>query len=106
MRKLSVFFIALLVSTTVFAQRTQVSCDCDLNECTYMVKSLLEELKGRDVVLFGADKDEISPSEVPFPVVFTGMGKMRMFSSLVKWRESLPEGRTPVVLNIGSAYPE
>ncbi|MBQ7253178.1 MAG: hypothetical protein IJS30_00695 [Bacteroidales bacterium] len=68
-----------------------------------MVKSLLEELKGRDVVLFVADKDEISPSEVPFPVVFTGMGKMRMFSSLVKWRESLPEGRTPVVLNIGSA---
>ena len=103
MRKLSIFFIALLVSTTVFAQRTQASLDCDLNECTYMVKSLLEELKGRDVVLFVADKDEISPSEVPFPVVFTGMGKMRMFSSLVKWRESLPEGRTPVVLNIGSA---
>ncbi len=55
------------------------------------------------MVLFVADKDEISPEEVPFPVVFTGMGKMRMFSSLVKWRESLPEGRTPVVLNIGSA---
>lgn len=103
MRKLSIFFIALLVSSSVFAQRTQALRDCDLNECTYMVKSLLEELKGRDVVLFVADKDEISPSEVPFPVVFTGMGKMRMFSSLVKWRESLPEGRTPVVLNIGSA---
>ena len=50
--------------------------------------TVLEELKGRDVVLFVADKDEISPSEVPFPVVFTGMGKMRMFSALVKWREA------------------
>ena len=67
------------------------------------VNQVLEELKGRDVVLFVADQDEISPDEVPFPVVFTGMGKMRMFSALVKWRESLPEGSTPVILNIGSA---
>lgn len=64
---------------------------------------VFEQLKGRDVVLFVADKDEISPAEVPFPVVFTGMGKMRMFSGLVKWHETLPGGRTPVVLNIGSA---
>lgn len=61
------------------------------------------QLLGRDVVLFVADKDEISPAEVPFPVVFTGMGKMRMFSALVRWHDSLPEGRAPVVLNIGSA---
>ncbi|MBR1927344.1 MAG: hypothetical protein IJ840_06300 [Bacteroidales bacterium] len=67
------------------------------------ISNVLNELKGRDVVLFVADEDEISPSEVPFPVVFTGMGKMRMFSALVKWRETLPEGRAPVVLNIGSA---
>lgn len=64
---------------------------------------VLNELKGRDVVLFVADKDEISPAEVPFPVVFTGMGKMRMFSALVKWRDALPQGRKPVILNIGSA---
>ena len=67
------------------------------------VNLVLEELKGRDVVLFVADQDEISPAEVPFPVVFTGMGKMRMFSALVKWHETLPEGSHPVVLNIGSA---
>ncbi len=67
------------------------------------VNQVLEELKGRDVVLFVADQDEISPAEVPFPVVFTGMGKMRMFSGLVKWHETLPEGSNPVVLNIGSA---
>ena len=67
------------------------------------VSKVLEQLKGRDVVLFVADKDEINPAEVPFPVVFTGMGKMRMFSTLVKWNEALPEGSNPVVLNIGSA---
>ncbi|MBR4735385.1 MAG: hypothetical protein IK052_04765 [Bacteroidales bacterium] len=65
--------------------------------------NIIEQLKGRDVVLFVADKDELSPSEVPFPVVFTGMGKMRMFSGLVKWYQTLPEGRKPIVLNIGSA---
>ena len=32
-----------------------------------------EELKGRDVVLFVADEEVISPADVPFPVVFTGM---------------------------------
>ena len=74
--------------------------DCDT---MIAVNQVLEELKGRDVVLFVADKDEISPDEVPFPVVITGMGKMRMFSGLVKWRETLPEGSTPVILNIGSA---
>ena len=67
------------------------------------VNQVLEELKGREVVLFVADQDEISPAEVPFPVVFTGMGKMRMFSGLVKWHETLPEESNPVVLNIGSA---
>jgi nucleoside phosphorylase len=66
-------------------------------------QTVLEELKGRDVVLFVADEDEISPADVPFPVVFTGMGKMRMFSALVKWHDALPEGSHPVVLNIGSA---
>lgn len=67
------------------------------------VESVLQALKGRDVVLFVADEDEISPAEVPFRVVFTGMGKMRMFSALVQWYETLPEGSRPVVLNIGSA---
>ena len=67
------------------------------------VNQVLEELKGRDVVLFVADADEISPAEVPFPVVITGMGKMRMFSGLVKWHDTLPEGSKPVILNIGSA---
>ncbi|MBO5595783.1 MAG: hypothetical protein J5917_03300 [Bacteroidales bacterium] len=73
------------------------------NDYSMQVNDVLEKLNGQDVVLFVADKDEISPSEVPFPVVFTGMGKMRMFSALVKWHETLPEGRRPIVLNIGSA---
>jgi len=64
---------------------------------------LLEGLKGRDVILFVADKDELSPSEVPFPVVFTGMGKMRMFSALVSWYENKADDSQPVILNIGSA---
>ena len=73
------------------------------NDYSMHVNDILDKLNGQDVVLFVADKDEISPSEVPFPVVFTGMGKMRMFSALVKWHETLPEGRRPIVLNIGSA---
>lgn len=67
------------------------------------IDSVLEGLRGRDVVLFVAVEDEISPSEVPFPVVFTGMGKMRMFSSLVKWYENRADDSRPVILNIGSA---
>ena len=64
---------------------------------------VLEDLRGREVFLFVADQDEISPAEVPFPVVYTGMGKMRMFSALVQWHECRKEGGSPVVLNIGSA---
>lgn len=67
------------------------------------LKKVLEALKGRDVVLFVADQDEINPAEVPFPVVFTGMGKMRMYSGLLKWYEDLDRDRRPTVLNIGSA---
>jgi len=63
---------------------------------------ILEELRSRDVVLFVADKDEISEADVPFPVVYTGMGKMRMYDSLVRWYETR-EGGKPAVLNIGSA---
>lgn len=66
-------------------------------------RELLEGLKGREVVLFVADQDELSPSEVPFPVVFTGMGKMRMFSALVTWYENRTDKSKPVILNIGSA---
>lgn len=66
-------------------------------------EELLNELKGKEVILFVADKDEISQSEVPFPVVYTGMGKMRMFSGLVAWYENKPAGSNPVILNIGSA---
>ena len=65
--------------------------------------TLLDELRGREVYLFVADKDEISEAESPFPVVYTGMGKMRMFSALVKWHESRKAEGTPVILNIGSA---
>ena len=64
---------------------------------------LLNELKGRELVLFVADKDEISQADVPFPVVYTGMGKMRMFSGLLKWYESREKSGNPTVLNIGSA---
>jgi cyclohexadienyl dehydratase len=66
-------------------------------------RELLEGLKGREVVLFVADQDELSPSEVPFPVVFTGMGKMRMFNALVTWYENRTDKSKPVILNIGSA---
>lgn len=46
-------------------------------------KKVLDELKGRDLVLFVADRDELSESDVPFPIVYTGMGKMRMFNALL-----------------------
>ena len=64
---------------------------------------VLAKLRGREVVLFVADKDEISQNDVPFPVIYTGMGKMRMFSGLVKWHETRGKGGRPTVLNIGSA---
>jgi adenosylhomocysteine nucleosidase len=64
---------------------------------------ILKELRGRELVLFVADKDEISQADVPFPVVYTGMGKMRMFSSLLRWYENREADSKPVILNIGSA---
>ena len=64
--------------------------------------NILDALKGRDIVLFVADPDEISPSDVRFPVVITGMGKMRMYSGLVKWEKAHP-GEKPLILNIGSS---
>ena len=62
---------------------------------------VLEELKNRDVVLFVADHDEISECDLPFPVVYTGIGKMRMYSALSHWWETSPGNAA--VLNIGSA---
>ena len=64
-----------------------------------MDNKVLDALSGKDIVLFVADKDEISQEQVPFPVIYTGMGKMRMFSAFEKWN---PQG-SPLVLNIGSA---
>lgn len=69
--------------------------------CTMIDKKVLEELQGRDVVLFVADIDEISEADVRFPVVYTGMGKMRMYNALEKWYGGGQKGK--VVLNIGSA---
>lgn len=66
-------------------------------------EKVLSELRGREVVLFVADHEEISQAEVPFPVIYTGMGKMRMFSGLVKWYATLGQAGKPLVLNIGSA---
>lgn len=66
-------------------------------------EKIFEELRGREVVLFVADEDEISQADIPFPVIYTGMGKMRMFSALVKWYETSGRAGSPVVLNIGSA---
>ena len=68
------------------------------------MEKIMEELRGKEVTLFVADKDEISQADVPFPVVYTGMGKMRMYSALVKWYEEGCGGaKNPVVVNIGSA---
>ena len=63
----------------------------------------LDSLRGRDIILFVADRDEISESDVRFPVVYTGMGKIRMYSALVKWYESRQHDVKPIILNIGSA---
>ena len=64
---------------------------------------ILEALHGEDILLFVADKDEIAESDVRFPVIYTGMGKMRMYSALVKWYETRKAGWKPIILNIGSA---
>ena len=66
-------------------------------------EKVLEKLKGKELVLFVADEGELSRSDVPFPVIYTGMGKMCMFSALVKWHECRKGGGAPVILNIGSA---
>ena len=63
----------------------------------------LDALRGGDIILFVADRDEISASDVRFPVVYTGMGKMRMYSALVKWYETRQPEQKPIILNIGSA---
>ena len=63
---------------------------------------ILDEIRGKNVVIFVADEDELSPSDVPFPVICTGIGKMRMYDALVKWYGKGVEGN-PVILNIGSA---
>ena len=65
-------------------------------------KSILDEPRGRDVILFVADEGEIAQEKVPFPVVYTGMGKMRMFSALVKWYEARTGKGKPVILNVGT----
>ena len=64
-------------------------------------EKVLESLRGRNIVLFVADRGELAESDVPFPIVYTGMGKMRMFNALVKWYEGPTDH--PVVLNVGSA---
>ncbi len=64
---------------------------------------ILEALRGEDILLLVADRDEITESEVRFPVIYTGMGKMRMYSALVKWYETRSAGSKPIILNIGSA---
>ena len=64
---------------------------------------VLNELNGREVVLFVADRGELSPEDVPFPIVYTGIGKMRMYSALVKWYEERGKVGHPVILNVGSA---
>lgn len=63
----------------------------------------IDSLRGREIILFVADRDEISSSDVRFPVVYTGMGKIRMYSALVKWYETREGTDRPIILNIGSA---
>ena len=99
-----------IIACTLIALAGIYSCKGPKNGCPSIdgtqimtVENVLEELKGQDVVLFVADEDEISQADVPFPVVYTGMGKMRMFSALVKWYETRADGGSPVILNIGSA---
>ena len=66
-------------------------------------QKILDELRGRDIVLFVADIDEISEADVRSPVVYTGMGKMRMYSALEKWYNNGADASGKVVLNVGSA---
>ena len=66
-------------------------------------QKLLDTLRSQDVVLFVADEDEISSADVRFPVVYTGMGKMRMYSALEKWYAARKDSGKPVILNIGSS---
>ncbi len=63
---------------------------------------ILDGIRGKNVVIFVADEDELSPTDVPFPVICTGIGKMRMYDALAKWYGKGVEGN-PVILNIGSA---
>ncbi len=76
-------------------------CHCKIT--LIMDYKTLDSLRGRDIILFVADHDEISASDVRFPVVYTGMGKLRMYSALVKWYESRQHDIKPIILNIGSA---
>ncbi|MBP5312037.1 MAG: hypothetical protein J6112_04300 [Clostridia bacterium] len=76
---------------------------CILTLMKMIDQKILDSLCGQDVVLFVADQDEISASDVRFPVVYTGMGKLRMYSALEKWYAARKGGVKPVILNIGSS---
>ena len=64
-------------------------------------QKVLEEIRSLDTVVFVADGDEVRQEDIPFPVIYTGIGKLRMYSALEKWYGGC-EGH-PAVLNIGSA---
>ena len=63
----------------------------------------LDSLRGRDVVLFVADEGEISQDDVRFPVIYTGIGKLKMYGALERWYAGRNSATAPLVLNIGSA---
>ena len=67
------------------------------------MNKFLEGLRGRDVVLFVADEGEVSRDDVHFPVVCTGIGKLRMYSALERWNSERDPSASPLVLNMGSA---
>ena len=66
-------------------------------------KCVLDGLKGRNLVLFVADKGELAREDVPFPIVYTGIGKMRMYGALETWYAGPGKDSDAVVLNVGSA---
>lgn len=73
---------------------------------TNIPESLIRDLREKDKTFFVAVESELSAADTLYPVIHTGMGKMNMYSALVRWWDSARCTVDPdrhVIINLGSA---
>jgi len=73
---------------------------------TYIPESLIHELQGQDKTIFVATESELATDDSLYPVVYTGTGRMNVYSALVRWWDSARFTIDPsshVLVHIGHA---